>query len=304
MTQLWEPGTQYNLNDVVEYEGHRYKIIQPHRSQGDWTPPVTPALWGRLQDGAHGHQQPSGQQQPYQAPPQYQDGQHSNNQAQQQPAKPAEPAKEHEHWYEDKKKLGVAGGLLAGAGLLAGGVAAYKHHEHKKSREEYLEDAKARAALYNSKGPSGPATWVLTSGKVIPAGAIEIGKEHSWTIYIARAHHKESLTPGKCSDAFKKGAVIGYGHDEIHFDTYEVLVGDMRALEWIQVNGKLNINALGRRPVEGGYDSDETPLFIAKAFHKDAWHPGKCSEKLDAAFIPYGDDEVEAKSYQVLCYRQ
>ncbi len=48
----WEPGTQYNYDDVVQYEGrlvclhlyillitngrssgHRYKIIQPHRSQ-------------------------------------------------------------------------------------------------------------------------------------------------------------------------------------------------------------------------------------------------------------------------------
>lgn len=45
----WEPGTQYNYNDEVSYEGSFYKIIQPHRSQGDWTPPVTPALWGKVQ---------------------------------------------------------------------------------------------------------------------------------------------------------------------------------------------------------------------------------------------------------------
>lgn len=85
----WEPGTQYNYGDIVEFEcklfnlvdshslsssfiGARYKIIQPHRSQvtpavpctislviivssyyftqSDWTPPVTPALWGRIPD--------------------------------------------------------------------------------------------------------------------------------------------------------------------------------------------------------------------------------------------------------------
>ncbi|KAG9104961.1 hypothetical protein FRC07_009678, partial [Ceratobasidium sp. 392] len=47
MVNPWEPGTQYNIGDEVEYQGVRYKIVQPHRSQGDWTPDVVPALWGR-----------------------------------------------------------------------------------------------------------------------------------------------------------------------------------------------------------------------------------------------------------------
>ena len=33
MTRHWEPGTQYNYGDVVEYQGQHYKIIQAHRSQ-------------------------------------------------------------------------------------------------------------------------------------------------------------------------------------------------------------------------------------------------------------------------------
>lgn len=46
--------------------GHQYKIIQPHRSQSDWTPPVTPALWGRMIEEA---QQGGGYQPAY--PPTY-----------------------------------------------------------------------------------------------------------------------------------------------------------------------------------------------------------------------------------------
>jgi len=50
MVYRWEPGTKYEYGSVVEYEGHKYKVIQPHTSQSDWAPPITPALWGRLQE--------------------------------------------------------------------------------------------------------------------------------------------------------------------------------------------------------------------------------------------------------------
>ena len=42
----WDPDyVQYDLDDVVEYDDHRFQIIQPHRSQADWPPSQTPALW-------------------------------------------------------------------------------------------------------------------------------------------------------------------------------------------------------------------------------------------------------------------
>ena len=85
MVAEWEPGTQYNIGDVVFYQGlldlcalsepwltmrtgHQYKIIQPHRSQSDWTPDVTPALWGRMIEEApqYGGYQPTYDQQPQQ----------------------------------------------------------------------------------------------------------------------------------------------------------------------------------------------------------------------------------------------
>lgn len=36
----------------------------------------------------------------------------------------------------------------------------------------------------------GPANWVLYRGKNIPAGAIQVGREKSWTLYICKASYE------------------------------------------------------------------------------------------------------------------
>ena len=90
---LWEPGTQYNYGDIVEYRmslsdstistlnshrpslGIRYKTTQPHRSQvtetmhnsvwsssyriiqRSWAPPGMPILWTRIPESEwHNHE--------------------------------------------------------------------------------------------------------------------------------------------------------------------------------------------------------------------------------------------------------
>jgi len=40
----WEAKVEYYDGDVVQYDGHYYEIIQPHKSQDDW-PPTIVALW-------------------------------------------------------------------------------------------------------------------------------------------------------------------------------------------------------------------------------------------------------------------
>jgi hypothetical protein len=52
----------------------------------------------------------------------------------------------------------------------------------------------------------------------------------------------------------------------------------MSRLRWVPCTGKINVASLGLRPVEGGKDSDGTPLYIVEAPHKNAVHPGKASE--------------------------
>ncbi|KAJ3516540.1 hypothetical protein NLJ89_g1050 [Agrocybe chaxingu] len=316
MTRCWEPGTQYNYDDVVDYQGHRYKIIQPHRSQGDWTPPVTPALWGRLQDDHHhggdnkyqqqGYQ-PQQPQQPYQQPQQHQPP------PPQYGGQPGQQQQDNKPWYGDednKKKIGLAAGVLGGAAVLAGGMFAYKKHEEDKdeakaqawSRENWLNDARARTQAFHQQGPSAPATWLLTHGKSIPKGAILVGREKSWNLYISRAYYDGGLLIGKASDAFKKGGVVGCKNEEVHVEDYEVLAGDMSQLRWVASSGKLHLASLGARPVEGGREVDGTPIYVAKAPHKGAEHPGKVGENWDGAYIPYDGEEKLVKEYQVLCY--
>lgn len=131
-------------------------------------------------------------------------------------------------------------------------------------------------------------------------------------------------------------ALLSSTHDiPCKLPTYEILVGNLQGLRWVSQSGKLNISSLGYKPVDGGRDVDGTPLFIAKAPHNGADHPGKCSEKLKgpsvfhpvlspstdsfaAAYIGYGGKEKEIsvgfvvypknrnssvlQEYQVLCY--
>lgn len=41
----WTAGEVVKLNDIRQYNGILYKILQPHTTQADWTPDITPALW-------------------------------------------------------------------------------------------------------------------------------------------------------------------------------------------------------------------------------------------------------------------
>ncbi|PPQ70209.1 hypothetical protein CVT26_014466 [Gymnopilus dilepis] len=315
MTQYWEPGTAYNYGDIVRYEGHRYKIVQPHTSQSDWTPPATPALWGRLSDEDHNGEgdnkyQPSyQQQQSYQPPQQQQPPQYG----QQQQFGEDQKSEQEQHWYQKddtKKAMEIGGGILGGAALLAGGMLAYKKHEEHKdqdradgwARGNWIQEAKARTEQYHRNGTDEPCLWVFTQGKQIPKGAILVGREKSWNLYICRAFYDGGLQLGKASDAFKKGGVLGYKNEEIHVDEFEVLIGDMNRLKWVPVSGRINVASLGYRPVEAGRENDGTPLYIVEAPHKDAVHPGKTSEKLDGAYIPYDGKEKHVREYRVLCY--
>ena len=54
----------------------------------------------------------------------------------------------------------------------------------------------------------------------------------------------------------------------------------MSRLRWVPSSGKINVQSLGYRPIDGGKDLDG-PLFVVEAPHKNAVHPGKAGEKLD-----------------------
>lgn len=48
----WAAGEVFEedqMNEVRQYNGILYKIVQPHTTQADWTPDITPALWKVVQ---------------------------------------------------------------------------------------------------------------------------------------------------------------------------------------------------------------------------------------------------------------
>ena len=61
------------------------------------------------------------------------------------------------------------------------------------ARTNWINEARARTEAYRQNGSQEPYTWVLTHGKSIPQGAILVGKEKSWNLYICRAFEDVSL---------------------------------------------------------------------------------------------------------------
>jgi len=330
----WAPGEQYNNGDEVEYEGHKYKIIQPHRSQGDWAPPVTPALWGREQDqcrpvGEHCYGN-TGQQE---KPPTYegykpQDGAPSQQeQSKPQPAQPytapggvqVEHHETEKKWYDldnPKKDLLIGGGLALGLGLLgAGGY--YANEKHKKTNEEeqrgqaweiqnWVVASRQRTEEFFRNGPRAPTTWIfseaLAQHRDLERDFIPGGEEKGAKLFIARAPHEGGIQVGKYKSG-DKHATVGYGHDEIQVTQFEVLIGAHSGVKWVHAKGSLELSELnGARPVEGGREANGTQLFIAQGNYKGNIIPGKASSKLSGAFVPFDDDEKEVKEYEVLCY--
>ena len=45
----WTAGEAVTLNDIRQYNGVLYKVVQAHTTQADWTPDLTPALWKVVQ---------------------------------------------------------------------------------------------------------------------------------------------------------------------------------------------------------------------------------------------------------------
>ncbi|KAI0305667.1 hypothetical protein B0F90DRAFT_1924052 [Multifurca ochricompacta] len=332
----WQPGTSYGYGDIVEYDGARYKIIQPHTSQGDWAPPIVPALWGRIPDGEWKDHEPYN-------PPHDKGDYHSQDVQQpsdynQHPEQTVDVPHDEQKkkWWDlsgdRKKQLEVGGGLLAGAAALAGGYYAWHEHEkNKKSDDEvssllhpldfyfsslskkqaltwglqgWLRDAQARTEEFRRHGPRAPTTWVLVEGREnIPRSAIEAGRDKDKNpIYIARAYHEDGLQVGKAASVFKQGSVIGYAGRVVELDKFEVLVGDDRAIQWVRFSYQLNLQQLGARPVEGGKEASGAILYIARVGYNGGVHTAKIGEHLPAAHLAFNGTEVLIDDYEVLCY--
>ncbi|KAI0254141.1 hypothetical protein BJV78DRAFT_1351387 [Lactifluus subvellereus] len=387
----WQPGTAYCYGDIVEYQCARYKIIQPHTSQGDRTPPACPTLWDRIPD--------------YE-PPDNKGDYHGQDRPQ-----PTD---------NRKKQLEVGGGLLTAAAVIGGGDATWHAHENdKKSQEEqaltrgllrevqavteefrnasllptttlsttnsqpdppptlqqlagvlssvteatkhmldgtpglrdeirnvyqsFLSSPTTIKVLGNTpttpntpappsdtlhkeilamkdslatlsktvsslqgpaqskpnqepagNGPHAPMRWVLVEGRDnIHHSALEAGRDRDDNpMYIARAHHKDGLQVGRACAVFREGSVIGYAGRAVEYNRFEVLTGDRRAIRWVPHSGRLNLQQLDARAVEGGREANGAALYIGRVEHQGGVHPAKIGEYLPAAHLTFNGTEV------------
>lgn len=118
------------------------------------------------------------------------------------------------------------------------------------------------------------------------------------TLYVIRAYNSDgsSLMPGKYN-AGTDTAYICYGGKEIVVKKYEVLAVPskiQKRLEWVHSSS----NSDGE-PVQAGYDSDGSPLFlIAADVGQSSMTPGKFNPAHEKAYVPYGGKEVTVEE----CY--
>jgi hypothetical protein len=318
MTVYWEPGTQYDYGDVVEFEGARYKIIQPHRSQSDWTPPVTPALWGRIQEDQYKDHEPYDH--PHGKGDYHCEDVHKPSDYTSHPDQTVEVShvEQKTNWWDlpddRKQQLKIGGGLVAGAAIIGGGIFAYKHYEHKKEEEKdalawgaqgWAKDSQAKTEEVRKHGPRAPTTWVLVEGRdKIPPSAYSVGNDKdNHPVFVARAFIDHGLQLGKASAQFKQGSAIGYGGKVVELSTFEVLLADTNAVYWVSFSNQLNLEELGAKPVEGGKEANGAVLYIARVKYNNGYHPAKIGEHLPAAHLAFNGTEVLVEDYEVLCFK-
>lgn len=337
MVYQWEAWTQYGNDAVVEYEGHLYKIIQPHRSEPNWQPTVTPALWSRLPEEAHGQyrsgekhhgveehhrqgqsfvDQSGGASGGFEDRPQPGGWGHDEHKDERYNEQNNEQ-KEHD-WLDEKKKhqMEIGGGIL-GALAIGGGVYAYSQHKNKAkeeakkqawqneaSQEKWLQGANAHSDHYRRGGQSPPVYWLLVDKQEpIPNNAIEGGREGGHPLYIGRVYYKSGLHVGKVAQRLG-GCVIGWGGKEHNdFDKFEVLVGDRHGVKWVNhAEHSGNIQVQGWQPVEGGKESDGRFLFVCQVTHEGGVHPAKAQDGTDFCIFTYGGKEHTKKEFNMLAY--
>lgn len=44
----WHVGMAVNAGKILRYSGNLYRVIQPHTTQADWSPDITPALYNKI----------------------------------------------------------------------------------------------------------------------------------------------------------------------------------------------------------------------------------------------------------------
>lgn len=139
----------------------------------------------------------------------------------------------------------------------------------------------------------GSLQWVQADNQ-LPDGAL-IGGHEKETLYIIRAPHRGSLTPGKFVPSIGLG-FISWGGTANEKITFEVLCGF--DCTWVQTcEDRIPVGA-----VEGGYSEGRNReiLYVGRVLYNGSLIPGKVQPSHRVCYAPCDDREIGMKKYEIL----
>ncbi|KAH7101005.1 hypothetical protein BKA62DRAFT_639276 [Auriculariales sp. MPI-PUGE-AT-0066] len=121
-------------------------------------------------------------------------------------------------------------------------------------------------------------------------------------IFLGLVPFEGGLQPCKVVKQFQPPARYGYAGSEFEwFEDYYLVPFDGSRMEWVSTSrGR---PPPGKRPVEGGCESDGSPLYHAIGEVDGVRTLGKVNEALGGALFPYNGEEIMNEYYEVLCWR-
>lgn len=110
-------------------------------------------------------------------------------------------------------------------------------------------------------------------------------------LYVGRAHHKDSVTPGGIKDNVCTLAWGGTTHEKKEFQVLCV-----KDIDWVKSwDGSVPLYALPAGETEDGY-----ALFIGRALHEGVYYVGKVQPNHQVCYIPFNGQEMPCLEYETL----
>ncbi|KAF7393084.1 C3 and PZP-like alpha-2-macroglobulin domain-containing protein 8 [Vespula maculifrons] len=110
-------------------------------------------------------------------------------------------------------------------------------------------------------------------------------------LYVGRAHHKDSVTPGSIKDNICTLAWGGTTHEKKEFQVLCV-----KDINWVKSwEGSVPLYALPAGETEDGY-----ALFIGRALYEGVYYVGKIQPNHQVCYIPVNGQEMPCLEYETL----
>jgi len=178
----------------------------------------------------------------------------------------------------------IGAGILAGGALLGGLYVLNKQLKTKKRGKKANPD-------------NVPYKWVKWTGTT-PANAVSDKNNIGKTFIIGRGVYENGLHPGYADPATKK-LYTSYGGEEVVLKEFEILTCPQNRLTWIKCNDPKNI---GAKAVIGGYEKDDTPLYVTKCMRDKTPYFGKTYKNGYCAYYGYDGKEWKLNDFEYLAY--